>query len=148
MRCFNFSIAFRFCRSPLIKSRGTLVSKTYFDFCSSISSRFSSSADSLRRSDSISALRFIVYFLACISVNPSRLPSIFPALHFRLTQSASHRGIRWPVYLLHQAGGVFERDDDAVVVGDVVGGKGVAGDAFLAAPVVKPLAADLAVIST
>jgi len=44
------------------------------------------------------------------------------------------------VNLFHQPNCFLERDDDALVVGDVVGGKGATGHALFAAPVVEPLA--------
>jgi len=43
------------------------------------------------------------------------------------------------VNLRHQADGVVKRDDETLVVGDVLGGEGAAWLPALAAPVVEPL---------
>jgi len=52
-------------------------------------------------------------------------------------------GLDGLVYLVYQADGLLERHDNALVVGDVLLGEGAAGDAFFAAPVVQPFAANL-----
>lgn len=52
-------------------------------------------------------------------------------------------GLDGLVYFLHQADGVFEGDDETVVVGNTLLGEGAAGDARFAAPVVEPFVPDL-----